>query len=273
LANVVTPGDFGTLLGITARGAAAGLLLAFGLAGCGTLASGPAETATSSVEVRAAPAAGMRASYQVKTVATLSGAGVRSLPESQKTATASQRYVVEVTAADADSFDVRVTTAGAPDVVVARFGRDWAPLQFGVEIQGRYSDGDLVSFPVLGEALQLSRDLSGQWRVGESRAWERVVNFPPLLSVLMRGTLTLKRVTSRDGRRAAEFAYSAAGDGQYQASPFRMSMAGQCWMDLATGFLLEVKTSAPGRFTRSGEPVGMEIKEERALDRPASRGF
>jgi len=247
------------------------VLLAAGLFGCASVGSGPGATATA--ELRAAPALGMRASYQVRTVATLSGAGVRSLPDSQKTASVSQRYVIEVTAASDDSFDVRVTTAGAPDVVVARFGRDWTPLQFGVEIQGRYSDGDLVSFPVLGEAFQLSRDLSGHWRVGESRAWERVVNFPPLLSVLMRGTLTLKRIATRDGRSAAEFAYSAAGDGQYQAAPFRMSLSGQCWVDVATGFLLEIKTSAPGRFVQGGEPVGMEIKEERSLDQPASRGF
>jgi hypothetical protein len=215
----------------------------------------------------------MRASYQVKTVATLSGAGVRSLPESQRTATASQRYTVDVTAVAADSFDVRVATAGAPDIVIARFGRDWAALQFGVEIQGQVSDGDLQSFPVLGEAFLLSRDLSGSWRVGEARPWERIVNFPPLVTVLMRGTVTLKRIANRDGRRAAEFNYSAAGDGQYQASRFHMSMAGQCWMDLATGFLLEVKTSAPGRFTQSGELIVMEIKEERTLNRADSRGF
>jgi len=225
------------------------------------------------VQVRAAPAAGMRAAYQFRTAATLSGTGVRTLSQAQRTAATSQRYTVEVTAADADGFDVRVTTSGAPDVAVARFGPDWSPLKFGVEIQGQYTDGELTSFPVLGEAFLLSHDAAGAWRAGESRPLERVVNFPPLVSILMRGTITLKRVVTRDGRRAAEFDYAATGEGEYQSAPFRMTLTGQCWMDLATGFLLESKTTAPGSFTRATEPVVVEIKEERTLDRSGSRGF
>jgi hypothetical protein len=44
-------------------------------------------------------------------------------------------------------------------------------------------------------------------------------------------------------------------------------------MDLATGFMLEAATTAPGEFSRSGLPVRVEIKEERRLNRPESTGF
>ena len=209
----------------------------------------------------------------MKTVATLSGAGVRQLVESQRTATASQRYTVDVTEVAADSFDVRVATASAPEVVLARFSREWRPLRFGVEEAGGVDKADLATFPVLGEAFQLPRDVSGRWKVGDKRPWERIVSFPPLVSIWMRGTVTLRRVTTRDARRAAEFDLVAAGEGEYQSARFRMSFSGQCWMDLATGFLLDARTVAPGQFMQSGEPVLVEIREERTLSRADSRGF
>jgi hypothetical protein len=181
--------------------------------------------------------------------------------------------VVEVTAVAGDTFDARISSDAQPEVVTARFRRDWTALAFGVEREGRYADADLATFPLLGEALALARDLSGHWRVGETRPWERTVSVPPLVSVPMRGTLTLERLVSRRGRRAAAFAYRATGEGQYGLSRVRMSLSGRCWMDLATGFMLESQTSAPGQFTQSGEPVQMEIEEERVLDLPGSRGF
>ncbi len=215
----------------------------------------------------------MRVAYQVHTVATLSGAGVSSLPESQKSASVSQRYVLEVTAVEGDSFDVRITGNDLQGAVTARFGRDWTALKFGVETQGGYADADLATFPVLGEAFQVARDLSGPWGVGETRPWERTVNVPPLLRVRMQGTATLKRITRLDGRPAAEFHYGASGEGEYAGSRLRMSVSGQSWMDLATGFILEAKTSAPGAFSQSGQPVHLEIKEERTLNRQDSTGF
>ncbi len=92
----------------------------------------------------------MRLSYRVRSAATLSGAGVRSLPESEKSATVSQRYVVEVTAVGDDSFDLRITGDNLQGAVIARFGRDWTALKFGVETEGRYADADLPTFPILG---------------------------------------------------------------------------------------------------------------------------
>jgi hypothetical protein len=125
------------------------------------------------VRIVAQPTLGMRVSYRVRTTATLSGTGVRSLAESQKTATTSQRYAVDVTSIEPTSFNVRITGDSLEGAVVARFGRDWAAQKFGVETDGNYTDADFLTFPILGEAFQVARDFSGQWTVGESRGWER----------------------------------------------------------------------------------------------------
>ena len=44
-------------------------------------------------------------------------------------------------------------------------------------------------------------------------------------------------------------------------------------LSVATGFMLEAKTSAPGQFTQAGEAVLMEFKEERTLNRQDSAGL
>jgi len=252
-----------------------GLTLSAALTGCGGLATAPGRTAgvADEVNLRASPTPGMRVSYRVRTSATMSGAGVRSLLESQRSASVSQRYLMEVTGIGVEAFDVRITGDGLRGAVTARFGRDWAPLRFGVESEGRYLDVDPATFPVLGEALQVARDLAGRWSVGETRPWERTVNLPPQLRVKMRGRATLRRITSLEGRRAAEFHYGASGEGEYAGAPLKMSLSGRSWVDLATGFMLEATTSAPGEFSQSGLPVRVEIKEERRLNRPDSTGF
>jgi hypothetical protein len=247
--------------------------LAIALAGCGGIDFGGSESGVREVQLAASPAPGMRLSYRVQTAAVLSGPGVRLLAESQKSASTVQRYVVAVTAVDADAFDVRITGDSLQGVVIARFRRDWSAVKFGVENDGKYTDGDLKTFPILGEAFQVARDLSGRWSVGESRAWERTVSVPPLLSVQMQGKSTLKRITRLGGRPAAEFDYGAMGQGEYAGTQLRMSLRSQYWVDLATGFVLESKTTAPGQFAPAGDAIHMELKEERTLNRSDSAGF
>ena len=225
------------------------------------------------MRIAALPTPGMRVSYRVRTTATLSGAGVRSLAESQKSASTSQRYAVDVTSIEANSFNVRITGDSLEGAVIARFGGDWAAQKFGVETEGKYADADFLTFPILGEAFQVARDLSGKWTVGETRPWERTMTLPPLVSVRMRGKTTFKRVTKLGGRRAAEFDYGATGEGEYAGTPLQMKLTGLYWVDLATGFVLESKTTAPGQFTQAGEAVQMELKEERTLNRTDSAGF
>lgn len=243
------------------------------MAGCGLLSAGPGDGSAREVNLAASPKPGMRLSYRVRSVATVSGAGVRSLPESEKSASVSQRYVVEVTAVGSDSFDVRITGDNLQGSVIARFGRDWSVLKFGVENQGQYADADLPTFPILGEVFQVARDLSGRWAVGETRPWERSVSLPPVLNVRMKGTAALDRITRREGRRAAEFRYGASGEGEYAGSRLRMSLSGRSWVDLATGFMLEARTRAPGQLLQAGGPVLMELTEERTLNRSESTGF
>jgi hypothetical protein len=258
-----------------AAAGAVGLILSGGLAGCGWLPAelGGSDSGVREVDLAAMPTPGMRASYRLHTAAILSGPGVRSLTESDKSASTVQRYVVAVTAVEADAFAVRITGDSLQGAVVARFGRDWSALRFGVEKEGKYTDADLPTFPILGEAFQVARELSGRWAVGEARPWGRTVSVPPLLSVRMQGTVTLKRVTRRAGRRAAEFDYGASGEGEYAGTQLRMSLDSQYWVDLATGFVLESRTSAPGQFTPAGEAIHMELKEERTLNRKDSAGF
>jgi hypothetical protein len=93
------------------------------------------------------------------------------------------------------------------------------------------------------------------------------------VSVKMRGKTTFKRVTKLGGRRVAEFDYSATGDGEYASSALQMKLAGLYWVDLVTDFMLESRTTATGQFTQSGEPVQMELKEERTLNRTDSVGI
>jgi hypothetical protein len=253
---------------------AAGLTLSVGLAGCGWLSGDlGGSDGVQEVHLAALPTPGLRASYRVQTAAVLSGPGVRSLSESQKSASTVQRYVVAVTAVETDAFDVRITGASLQGAVVARFRRDWSAVKFGVEKAGTYSDADLPTFPILGEAFQVARDLSGRWVVGEARPWGRTVNVPPLLSVQMQGQVRLKRITQRAGRRAAEFDFDATGEGEYAGTQLRMSLQSQYWVDLATGFVLESKTTAPGEFTPAGEAIHMELKEERTLNREDSPGL
>jgi hypothetical protein len=243
------------------------------VAGCGLLSAAPGDGGVREVNLAASPTPGMRLSYRVRSAVTMSGAGARSLSESEKSASVSQRYVVEVTVVGNDSFDVRITGDNLQGAVVARFARDWTALKFGVEREGQYADADLPTFPILGEVFQVARDLSGRWTVGETRPWERLVSLPPVLSVRMKGTATLSRITRLGGRRAAEFRYGASGEGEYAGSRLRMSLSGQSWVDLATGFMLEARTRAPGQLLQAGGPVLMELTEERTLNRSESTGF
>jgi hypothetical protein len=250
------------------------VLLCVILAGCSFISSDSGGTESDrEVRLAAAPTPGMRVSYRVRTTATLSGVGVRFLTESQKMAATSQRYAVEVTSIEATSFNVRITGDSLQGAVIARFGKDWTAQKFGIENEGKYSDADFVSFPILGEAFQVARNLAGKWTVGETRPWERTMTLPPLVSVKMLGKTTFKRVTKLAGRRVAEFDYSATGDGEYAASALQMKLAGLYWVDLVTGFMVESKTTATGQFTQSGEPIQMELKEERTLNRTDSVGI
>jgi hypothetical protein len=178
-----------------------------------------------------------------------------------------------VTAIEPDAFDVRITGDSLQGVVVGRFSRDWSALRFGVERDGTFTEADLPSFPILGEAFQVSRDLSGRWTVGEARPWVRTVTVPPLVRVEMQGKATLRRITRVAGRRAAEFDFGAAGEGEYAGTLLRMSLQSRYWVDLATGFVLESRTTAPGQFTPAGETIHLELKEERTLNRQGSAGF
>jgi hypothetical protein len=252
-----------------------GLTLTVGLAGCGWLSGdfGGSDGGVRDVYLAASPTPGMRASYRVQTGAILSGPGVRLLTDAQKSASTVQRYVVAVTAVEADAFDVRITGDSLPGAVIARFRRDWSALRFGIENEGKFTEGDLPSFPILGEAFQVARDLSGRWTVGEARPWARTVNVPPLLSVEMQGKATLKRITRVTGRRAAEFDFGAAGEGEYAGTRLRMSLRSQYWVDLATSFVLESRTTASGQFTPAGEMIHLELKEERTLNSQDSAGF
>src|SRR5262249_18183020 len=227
------------------------LMLLVGLTGCGSFSGDVAGSDGSVREVRlaAAPTPGMRASYRVQTAALLSGPGVRTLAESQKSAGTGQGSVVAVTAIEADAFDVRITGDSLQGTVIARFRRDWSAVKFGVEKEGAYTDADLPAFPILGEAFQAQRDVSGRWTVGVARPWSRSVSVPPLVNVQMQGEATLKRITRRSGRPAAEFEFGATGEGEYAGSRLRMSLRSQYWVDLATGFVLESKTVLPGQFT------------------------
>src|SRR5262245_43039668 len=255
--------------------AAAGLVLSVVVTGCGSLSSDVGGPDGSGPEVRlgAAPTPGMRASYRVQTAALLSGPGVRLLADSQKSASTSQRYVVAVTAIEADAFDVRITGDSLQGAVIARFKRNWTALKVEVDKDGTSTDTDLLTFPILGEAFQVQRDVSGKWVIGETRPWTRSVTVPPLLNVQMRGQVTLKRTTRRGGRSAAEFDRNATGEGEYTGTQLRMSLRSQYWVDLATGFVLESKTTLPGQYTPAGEAINIELKEDRTLNRQDSAGF
>ncbi len=91
--------------------------------------------------------------------------------------------------------------------------------------------------------------------------------------VRMKGTAALKGIRRFEGRRAAEFRYHASGEGEYAGSHLRMSLSGESWVDLATGFMLEARTRAPGQLLQPGGPVLMELTEERTLNRSESAGF
>jgi hypothetical protein len=245
------------------------LTLLFSLSGCSALPGAPAPE----LILKAQPTPGMRASYRVDSVATLSGPGARSLAESQKSASASLRYALEVGAIRDASFDVRVTGDHLEGVITGEFARDWTPLRFGVEQGGQYADMDLSTFPVLGESVQMLRDLAGRWHMRGTRPWRWTMRVPPHLEIALRGTVTLAKLTTVQARSAAEFHYDATGDGEYANAPVRLTLRGRCWVDIATGFTLETRTSSRGEFSRSGQPVHMEITEERRLDRSTSRGL
>ena len=91
-------------------------------------------SAAEEVTIEASPRPGMRAAYQLRTTATLSGPGVDSLPAAQRTATASLRYVLEVSRVEGDTFDVRVAEGDVPGIVSARFSREWTALRFGIDL-------------------------------------------------------------------------------------------------------------------------------------------
>jgi hypothetical protein len=262
------------LVTAAARGAL-GLTLSVGLSGCYSFPGGLAEPGgvVRELTLSASPTPGMRLSYLVHSVATISGAGTRSVPGSHKSASVALRYVVEVTAVRNDSFDVRLTSEHFQGVITARFDRGWSPLKFGLEDQGQYADLDLATFPILGEAFRMLHDLSGRWTVGATRPSQWTVNLPPHLLVTMQGKARLKKIGSLEGRRAAEFDYEAIGEGEYAGSRVWLNERGQSWIDLATGFALETRTISHGEFSHSGQPVQLEIKEERTLERSGSAGL
>ena len=90
----------------------------------------------------------------------------------------------------------------------------------------------------------------------------------------MRGQATFKRITRLGGRRAAEFDYNATGEGEYTGHATTDEADAACtgWISRRASCSSR-RPTVPGQFTPAGEPIKIELKEDRTLNRQDSAGL
>ena len=251
------------------------------LAGCATSGQPdfPAVAGVREVDLAWRPQPGMRLVHKVSTDVEMSGPLTEAVAEADRKQHVALTRTLEVTDVAPGHFDVRFVQDGWPVPATARLSREWALESVKLDDTSA-SPGDRgavdASVRRLVEPLAQAGQFFGPWKVGETRPFDiRLAGFPET-SGGGPGTITLSRVVTVDGRRAAEFTWTGRVEFLFTGEPGRgvpgrMTIAGTDWRDLDTGASLRQVAKATAEFTRQGRPTRVEYRTTEVLDSSASQ--
>jgi hypothetical protein len=220
----------------------------------------------------------MRLVQRVNTDVAMSGPLTTPVPTKDRKQKITLTRTIEVPTVGDDYFDLRFIQDGWVVPATVRFSRTWA--QQGVRFDNpalSAQDQALVDGMVrrLTQPLEQAAPLFGRWRVGETKPFPIRFTGLPDTSGSGNGAMTLRRVVTIDGRRAAEFDWRGTTEFLFTGEPGRgmpghMTIAGTEWRDLDTGVALRGTAKAQAEFTRQGRPTRVEYATVEAIDLAAS---
>ena len=236
-------------------------------AGCAAIAGTPRE-----YDLTFRPVTGMRLAHDVSTEVTASdGQERRSAPKE------SSKRVINILAADTDSYSVRVAVNGTPVPCVLTLTRDGTLKRLSPD----NPNGPAPTQEQVATASAVLKDAVGAglgtapWRVGSSRELALRIPVGAAKGSEMKLRATLRRITKFQRRRAAELTLDGEGAmaGQGSSVPAIMRISGIQWTDLQTGAVLLSTMTAKGQSNVGGRAVSIEMKQEERLNLRASAGL
>jgi hypothetical protein len=235
-------------------------------AGCAAIAGTPRE-----YDLTFRPVTGMRLAHDVSTEVTASdGQERRSAPKE------SSKRVINILAADTDSYSVRVAVNGTAVPCVLTLTRDGTLKRLSPD----NPNGPAPTQEQVATASAVLKDAVGAglgtapWRVGSSRELALRIPVGAAKGSEMKLTATLRRITKFERRRAAELTFDGEGTIVGQDSvPMSMRISGTQFSDVQTGVVLLSAMTATGQSNIGGRLVNVEMKQEERLNLRASAGL
>jgi len=218
--------------------------------------------------------AGLKLVYQVSSKETTSGGP--KLPDDKRLQSKSQSRTIEVLTVTSSYVEIRVQESGGGfPAAVFRLSKDWSLLDTRIEDPAFISLEPLVKgiakdmFNQKGGGPAWVSRFDGRWKVGESRMIETHSTSPPKNME----RVTLRRVVTIGGRRAAEFDSQGCGEVNVFGVKAQFTFTGKRFIDLAAGVTVTMKVMEDAEFVLQGERVRMHIESDETLDFAQSRGL
>jgi hypothetical protein len=243
------------------------LSVVFLSSGCSTVA-----TTQTEYDLTFRPVTGMRLAHDVSMEVTASDGQERQSAPKQ-----SSERVINVVAADTESYSVRVAVNGTAAAYVLTMTRDGT-------LKRLVPDSPNDPAPTaeqVATASAMLKDAVGAglgtapWRVGSSRELALRIPVGAAKGSEMKLRATLRRIAKFQRRRAAELTLDGEGAmaGQGSSVPVIMRISGTQWSDLQTGAVLLSTMTAKGQSNVGGRAVSIEMKQEERLNLRASAGL
>jgi hypothetical protein len=243
------------------------IVAATALCGCAAITATPTE-----YDLTFRPVTGMRLAHDVSMEVTASDERERqSMPKQ------SSKRVINVVAADTESYSVRVTVNGTAAPFVLTMMRDGTLKRLTPD----NPNGSTPTEEQVATASAMLKDAVGAglgtmpWRVGSSREVALRIPVGAAKGSEMKLRATLRRITKFARRPAAELTLDGGGTiaGQGSSVPVLMRIRGTQWTDLQTGAVLLSTMTAKGQSNIDGRPLDIEMKQEERLNLRASAGL
>jgi hypothetical protein len=243
------------------------VIVAAAFGGCSAITATPTE-----YDLTFRPVTGMRLAHDVSMEVSASDGQERKSAPKQ-----SSKRVINIVAADTESYSVRVSVNGTAVPFVMTMMRDGTLKRLAPD----NPNGPAPTEEQVATASTMLKDAVGAglgtmpWRVGSSREVALRIPVGAAKGSEMKLRATLRRITKFERRPAAELTLDGAGTiaGQGSSVPVLMSISGIQWTDLQTGAVLLSTMTATGQSNSGGRPVDVEMKQEERLNLRASAGL
>lgn len=243
------------------------VVIAAALCGCASIAS-----PTGEYDLTFRPVKGMRLAHDVITEVTASDGQERKSAPTQ-----SSKRVINIVAADTESYSARVSVNGTAIPYVLTMTRDGTLKRVAADKPNESAPTEeqlATASAVLKDAVGVGLGTM-PWRVGASREVALRIPVGAAKGSEMKLRATLRQVTNFNRRPAAELTLDGDGamTGQGSSVPVLMRISGTQWTDLQTGAVLLSTMTARGQSNIGGRPVDVEMKQEERLNLRASAGL